>query len=580
MKKIAITILVMGLINSSCDDFLDQVPQDAYTDASLFQSEQDFRGFLNTVYNQQHGHSGTNNWPNRGLDVMTVWTEDGWGRRDCCSGSSLGVFEAGDGKINNIYNDSYTNLRQINEFLTYAPQAENSFPTAELYKRYIAEARFHRAYYYHRLNTFFGAVPLVLELTGALDYRERNTRLSVFEWIDSELVDIANDLPESYTGADVGRITSGAAKALRGRHLLYAIGWHPDVASLYSRAETTLQEVVDSGIYALVDGPEGYDRLFTKAGAVTTENLWSKYYDRTSYGSTSSNTGTSTGIPFLSLPPGSAGNNAGRVAVGNYGVTSRLVEAYQMTNGLDIHDPLSGYDPANPWDNRDPRLDATVLRSGEALPRRATSDINDTYILNTHPLKTYQIWDEGSESFVDDPNAVTVEYATNNNFKTGYFYQKYRVDFNWLDLNDAKLADIQYHFIRYAEVLLLLAEAKLGNSNDIAGAMTLVSQVRDRVNMPATTATDATDALDKILYERRVELATEGPFRYYDIRRHRLGNEVFSGTLPGGGDKATVYGIPLGDGGAVDADVDLGDLDDSKKEACRNKELYRVLLCS
>ncbi len=551
MKKIAILIMGMGLISSSCDEsYLDQIPQDAFSAGSVYQTEADLSAFLATIYNRQYGHSLTDGWPNRGMDVFSNWSEDGYGRRDCCSGSDLLDFEGGGGKLNNLYNDNYVGIRQINEFLQNAPQAEANFNDPSIYKRMINEARFHRAYYYYKLNSFFGAVPLVLDIPGTFEIRPKNTRLSVFEWIDSELADIANGLPESYSGNNTGRITKWTAMALRGRHLLYAIDWHPDVASLYSRAETVLKDVYENSGYSLVPGADGYNSLFTKAGAITTENLWSKYYGQSEYGGSNSQTGTSTGIPFLSLPPGSAGNNGGTAARGAYGATSRLVEAYQMTNGLDIHDPLSGYDPANPWDNRDPRLDATILRAGEEIPRRGASSIDDTYVLNPHP----------------SIGSISADFATGTNTnRTGYYYQKYRVDFNWLSLNDAKLADVQYHFIRFAEVILMYAEARLGNSGDVAGAMNLVNEVRNRVGMPDASASDADEALDKILFERRIEFASEGDHRYFDIRRHRLGEEVFVGTLPGGGDKSIAYGIPLGDGGSPDAAVNEGDLDDSKK---------------
>ncbi|MEM9144546.1 MAG: RagB/SusD family nutrient uptake outer membrane protein, partial [Bacteroidota bacterium] len=109
------------------------------------------------------------------------------------------------------------------------------------------------------------------------------------------------------------------------------------------------------------------------------------------------------------------------------------------------------------------------------------------------------------------------------------------------------------------------AEARLANSSDVAGAMALVNEVRDRVGMPPVTATDADDALDKILYERRIEFAGEGDHRYYDIRRHRLGEEVFIGTLPGGGDKGLSYGIPLGTGGEPEEGFPQGTLDDATK---------------
>ncbi len=577
MKKIAIISLVLALFLSSCDDYLNQIPQNDFTVATLFKREADLNSFLNTIYNQQFGFSLTNNYPNRGLDAMTPWSEDAFvnPKRNCCSGSELEDFAAGTGKIPNIYNDSYSRIRQCNEFLTFAPQAESSFDDPALYKRYIAETRFHRAYYYHRLNTFFGAVPLVLDLLAPDDLRPRNTRLSVFEWINDELEDIADDLPKSYTGADYGRITSWTAKALRARHLLYAIDWHPDVTSLYAQAEPILKDIYDNSGHALEAGPDGFERIFTKAGADSPEILWAHYYNSAVYGADEGATGTSHGYPYFSLPRGAAAtavNNNGSVRSqeGHFGATSRLVEAFQMTNGMDIHDVASGYDQANPWTDRDPRLEATILHAGEVLPRRLGNGSDDTYVLNPHPTKTMQVFDDESNSFIDDPNATNLDYVTTNNtHKSGYYYNKYNTDFDWG--GDAKRGDVQYIFIRYAEVLLMYAEAALGNGN-MPLAMSLINEVRSRVGMPDAVAGNPDEALDAILFERRIELALEGPFRYYDIRRHKLGAEVFTGTLPGGGNKAVAYGIAFGDNADktnnianADGNIDEGELDDSKK---------------
>lgn len=554
MKKTAIILMLscLGLFTGSCDDYLDLVPQDAYTDATLFQTEDDLVLFLNTIYNQALGFSLTDNWPNRGVDLYALWTDDGYGARECCSGSNLTMFEFGNAKTANLYNEPYARIRQVNEFLRYAPQALADFEDEADFRRYIAEARFFRAYQYHRLNTHFGAVPLVLEPTTT-DIFPRNTRLSVFEWIDAELADIANDLPES--PEQYGRISKWAAMALRARNLLYAIDWHPDLASLYSRAEPILQDIYSNSGHSLEQGADGFAKLFTKEGEVTTEALWTKFYSQTTLGADNGGTGLSHGRPFFALPDNAAGSGG----ASSYNATSRMVEAFQTIDGLDIRNPANVlYDPNEPWINRDPRLNVTVLHSGDAIPRRNATSTADTYVINPHPLE--------GEVTLDNVN------SGNNNVRTGYWFKKYAIDFNWLEQNDARYADVQYHFIRFSEVILMLAEARLGNSNNIGGAMELVNEVRARVGMPDATASDAADALDKILYERRIEFAGEGDHRYFDIRRHRLGEELFIGVLPGGGDKSLVYGIPVGTSGTPEENFPQGTLDDSTKPVVGTKE--------
>lgn len=546
MKKIVIIMLLSysGLFISSCGDYLSEiVPQDGYSATTLFQTQGDLELFLNTIYNRAVGFSGTNNWPNRGNDLFLMWTDDGYGARICCSGADLASQFEGGAKSSNLYSNRYERIRQVNEFLNYAPQAEDNMDEAA-YRRLIAEARFFRAYEYHRLNSYFGAVPLVLELTTA-ELRPRNTRLSVFNWVDAELADIANDLPES---PDPGRISKWAAMSLRGRHLLYAIDWHPDAASLYSTAETVLQDVYDNSGHSLVQGIDAYADLFTKAGALTSENVWTRYYSQTTLGSDNSQTGLSHGRPFHFLPRNSAGSGTGGTIA-----TSRLVEAFQTSDGLDIRDPANTlYDVNDPWSNRDPRLEVNIIHSGTELPIRNATDISQTYVVEPHPSEGGNARDRANRS--------------NNNNRTGYWFKKYVMDFNWIPFNNGKYGDVQYHFIRFAEVVLMLAEARLGNGGTTAEAMALVNEVRSRVGMPDAMATDADDALDKIIYERRIEFAGEGDHRYFDIRRHRLGEEIFVGTLPGGGDKGMAYGIPLGPGGVAEAGFPQGTLDFSTKQ--------------
>ncbi|MEM9143466.1 MAG: RagB/SusD family nutrient uptake outer membrane protein, partial [Bacteroidota bacterium] len=436
MKKNAILVLLLclGLLVSSCDDYLSEpVPQDGFS-SSTFLTEDDFRLFLNTIYNRAIGFSGTNNWPNRGVDLFPMWTEDGYGRRQCCSGADLApMFEFGQAKSSNQYNNPYERIRQVNELLALAPQTESNFTDAALYRQYIAEARFFRAYEHHKVSAFYGAVPLQLELT-VQELLPRNTRLSVFEWVDAELGDIANDLPET---PELGRISKWTAMALRARHLLYAIDWHPDVASLYARAEPILQDIYDNSGHALVQGIDAYAALFTKEGEQTSENVWTRYYDQATRGSDNSQTGLSHGRPFHFLPRNASGNgNSGTIA------TNRMAEAFQSSNGLEIRDPANTlYNPENPWADRDPRLEVALIHSGTELTVRNATSITDTYIVEPHPS-------EGGSALDRVNNG-------GNNRISGYWFKKYTTDFNWLGFNDSRLADVQYHFIRFAEVVLL-----------------------------------------------------------------------------------------------------------------------------
>jgi len=249
------------------------------------------------------------------------------------------------------------------------------------------------------------------------------------------------------------------------------------------------------------------------------------------------------------LPKGAFG---GTNKNSNYmGVTNRLVEAFQMTNGLDVHDAASGYVPATPWVDRDPRLDITILRAGEEIPQKGGNGTTDTYIFDAHPK-------------IKPAGGVTTDDVTKAANPTGYNIWKY-IEFDVVSSIDCH---VDYKVMRFAEVILMYAEAVLGETNDIDRAMQLVEEVRARVNMPDVATSygavaSSDQALEIILKERLFELATEGPQRLFDIRRHRLGEAVFA--------DANVYGIPLGPNRVPNKKVKEGDLDNSVKNLCGQK---------
>ncbi|MCT4648182.1 MAG: RagB/SusD family nutrient uptake outer membrane protein [Carboxylicivirga sp.] len=541
MKTYILSIFtILTVLLSGCDDFLDRHPLGSYSEGSVWKTEADLEYALNGLYRQlPHPGNNASGFPNDSEIIYQLFTDDGWDR-----GSSGSV------RFANIdFNSSaavitgewarYDKIRDCNEFILRAPSADID---EGLKQRFIAEARFLRAMNYARLNFLFGAVPLVTEPTDPDFFPKRATREKVFEFVRQEFTDIALILPEEYTGNDIGRITSGAALAFKARHLLNAIDWHSNTSALYKEAREACESVYTSDVYELDPGIEGYRKLFTSESehGNTMEAILTSNFDP--------ETRTHTYNRCM-LPKGAYG---GTNKNSNYmGVTNRLVEAFQMTNGLDVHDPASGYDEANPWLNRDPRLDMTILRAGEEIPQKGGDGSTQTYIFNPHPR-------------IKPPGGVTTDDVTKAVNPTGYNIWKY-IEFDVISSIDCH---VDFKVMRFAEVILMYAEAVLGETNDINLAMSLVEEVRARVNMPNVATTygavaSSEQALEIILKERRFELSTEGPQRLFDIRRHRLGESVFA--------DANVYGIPLGPNRVPDKNVKEGDLDDSVKNLCGQK---------
>lgn len=150
------------------------------------------------------------------------------------------------------WNHSYNSISRANMFL------EKIVPVGmdeQLKKRYTAEAKFLRAFVYFQLVNTFGDIPLVTKsLTSALPEAYnygRDPAASVYARIETDLSEAEPDLPVAYTGADIGRITRGAAKALLGKVYL--------TQHKFPQAAAKLKEVIDLNAYDLVPYADAFD---------------------------------------------------------------------------------------------------------------------------------------------------------------------------------------------------------------------------------------------------------------------------------------------------------------------------------
>jgi hypothetical protein len=184
-----------------------------------------------------------------------------------------------------------------------------------------------------------------------------------------------------------------------------------------------------------------------------------------------------------------------------------LVDAYECTDGKTI-DKSGVYDAAHPYDNRDPRLKLTVVVPG--------------VIVN------------GNTIDVTNKNGLDALSKNNASF-SGFYYKKYvpaDIQGNWdsNSYNDVVL-------IRYAEVLLIYAEAKIEMGQIDQSVYDAINAVRQRpgVMMPVLTAATVSgqaDMRDAIRRERHVEFPMED-HRLFDIRRWKIAETVMTGTAYG-----------------------------------------------
>jgi hypothetical protein len=486
VKNSLIIILCITILASGCKkDFLDRTPLDAYSNESLWKSSNDVITALNGCYNAWGGFNNGYFAALGDCNSDNAYNQFPWENWLSLSAGIATPTNPGFDK----YTPSFKSIQVCNWFLDNVGSA----PIDEtLKKRVIGEAKFLRAYEYFMLSQLYGNIPLVLHNVplDSANLVQQTPKADIVNFILTELGSVAPDLPVTYSGSDIGRITQGAAVALKARIELYN--------KMYDKCIADCQQLMTSpfnyGIY------HSYVDMFRQPFANNEEIILSVNYKS-----------NDNPIQFVrNITINSLGGYCSEVP------TQSLVDAYETTDGKTIDEAGSIYDPLQPYKNRDPRLAATVFYPGS----RYSSSLG--YGLYYDPLSS---------------NPQTVDHWGNNNCSpSAYGLRKYTpviADFP-SDLNNSGL-DIP--LIRYAEIKLMDAEAKIESNEIDQSVYDDINAVRSRpdVNMPAVDqAKYNTQASlrELIRRERRVELAMEG-LRWFDIQRWQIGQEVMTGQVTG-----------------------------------------------
>ncbi|MGN6531948.1 MAG: RagB/SusD family nutrient uptake outer membrane protein [Ginsengibacter sp.] len=358
-----------------------------------------------------------------------------------------------EGQLDGFWTAQYQNINYANQIIDNVP---NINMDAGLKARYVAEAKFVRAYSYFRLERAFGNIPLVLKVPstpGELN-PVQSAPADVWAAIEKDLTDAASVLPVSYGPADVGRATKGAALALHAKVSMYQNKWS-DVLN-YSK------QVMDLGVYSLF--PDYY-AMFRIANENNAESIFEIQCNYLAGNSTLSNSQYSQ----------VQGNRDAGAGWGFNVPTQDLVNAFEAG---------------------DPRLNFTVMMQGTTTPSGDAVPMAAAGAPTMYSMKAYV--------------PFTLAKATNQG------------------------ADQNFRFLRYADVILMNAEAnaQLGNTTD---ALASLEKIRARARtqaddantaLPEITTTDKTSLLKAIWHERRVELAMEND-RYFDVIRQGNAAAIF-----------------------------------------------------
>jgi len=534
-------LLVLGL--SGCNDVLDVTPKDQLSDAAVFTDPNLAQAFVNDMYRGM-GH---------GLyEIMLASISDETHFihnyatepivKSNITSSDRGALE--DGRYGHFnWANNYSRIRQTNIFLS---KIDATTFDAALKQRMKGEVYFLRAYFYHNLMRMYGGVPLITKVYGLSDDFSvaRNSFKETVDFIVADADSAAALLPSSYSGADVGRATKGAALALKARVLLYAASdlynanpsgnaftgytTPQDRTALWRAAKNAAQAVMDLGAYSLFrptpaspqEAAQNYADLFLQQ--TSTEAIMSRFF------LTTRDDGA--------YPNRDNGPNGYHTWGGNTPIQN-LIDDYRMADGskFDWSNPAHA---AAPYANRDPRLSGSILY--DRAPWRQRPDdvkkldsigviqtfrqlrIIDTTLVTGKPPKIDTTMVPGLDTR-DSP----VENW--NGAYSGYYIRKF-ID---PSLNAQFIRQqVPWIFFRYAEILLNYAEASI-ELNELGDAVTALNQIRQRAGMPLFSAGLGQAALrDEYRNERRVEMVFEEQ-RFFDVRRWMIAPAVLS--QPAGG---------------------------------------------
>lgn len=459
--KYILIFMAAWLVGNACStDLLELEPQGQTLEANYYQTEEEAFMALIAVY-----------------DVTTwsyPWGMSWYATLNAASDDANAGGENALDRIEYVEADEFrltpTNPGPLNLWIKYyagiyrANLIQSIDIDSELVELYKAEAKFLRAFFYFDLVRFFGDVPLITTVLSAEEYQpERAPVEQVYELIIRDLSDCIPLLPEKseLSQVEMSRATKGAARSLLGKVYLFLERWE--------EAEREFSQVISSDEYGL---EENYNDIFTLDHQHGIESIIEFNFTDLR--------GTSWDGPYSYME-------------GNIDIQLMGIRDLVMNSGLP---------------------EALAPGWGFIKP---TEDLVTEFLDYADPVRL--------ESNIIYGDSLIAEGATfNDDFGyEGYFRKKYSAKIEDAPLNQWMYAQ-DYINLRYADLLLMYAEAAYNNGNQSA-ALDAINQVRARVDLPALSLSGEA-IFEAIVKERRLELALEG-LRYWDVLRWGMAEEEF-----------------------------------------------------
>ncbi|WP_195500551.1 RagB/SusD family nutrient uptake outer membrane protein [Bacteroides clarus] len=489
MKNQLITFMAgLSLAFTSCVD-MDMVPKSQGNSESWYTTETELKMAVNEFYILGY-------WKMDSPESMEQYSDNFTYRNTNRKTLLDGTLNGQTYEVYHLWQQSYKLIARANSLLEGVERARNAGLSEEVINQYEGEAYFARACKYADLIFYWGDVPYLdkyMTITEA-ERMGRKPKAELIPLVYEDFDKAIEYLPVSY-GSEAEHFTKGAAYAMKARFALYMSDWEI--------AAKAAKDCMDLGIYSL---EADFSKLFLQSTKSNPEKIFV--------------------IPRsianeVVLTPWIVKNELPRNA-GGYGSDNPswdLLAAFLCTDGLPIDEsPL--FDPRNPFKNRDPRCAQTIVEFETA---------HCGFEYNPRPdAKEVMNYSTGKKQSNQDSRAVQ-QYASYN----GLLWKKC-IDASWTE--NGQQVESDQIFMRYADVLLMYAEARIELNEIDNSVLNAINSVRaraygvDAANVamyPAVTTTDQTELRKTVRIERRMELANEG-LRYMDLIRWKLASKALN----------------------------------------------------
>lgn len=530
MKDTKLTILGLFLILfASCTDFLEPYPNGDYSGDDIWEYQNMVQGLIGQCYEYMPRNYDNNEgaFLDGATDDAVITSTTNSMRR-----MSVGSLTTGQDIFSTYWNRNYTAINLVNTFLKDRRGYNTRFLVNEHFNTLVrnrlqGEAFALRAWFQWDLLQKFGGkgmngqmlgFPIVLEPIGATTNVDlpRNTYDECVQQILNDCDSAYKYLPiahrdflvtniqdRAYAGGRYwGRMDGITTRAIKS--LVYLTWASPrfnpsnDVAR-WDSAAVNAKKVIDFKLTV--------DNVTSGFNPTTGVNWFNPNFPGIVFASRFND--KSEAMERMLYPGGFQGN-------GQLGATQDLVDAFPMKNGYPITHPLSGYDPANPYLNRDPRFYSAIFYNTAKANRAGTSTA----------MYTFENHEGGKDAAL----------ASSNNSRTNYHIKKFVfMGLNWSDASINRQPHSKF-FIRWAHMCLAFAEA----ANHVVGptdaskygisAKDAIKYLRARRTNDNVIGLTVDPYLDEVANEgkenfsnfvkneRRIETCFEG-MRFYDLRR-------------------------------------------------------------